>query len=497
MLRKTTTVAAAGALLVSAGAYGAGSELGLAAERLLSELSMRWFGIGEPLDGEWGVDVPRAPGQRATDRVALARGLRAEIVTRQAGAIADMFAFWPNDTAPTHLIFCIEGGRQDLGVTLPGAGGLSKLNPGVQRIELDTGKVSTILRGTAACDPARRTPWGTIVIGEETSDGGLYEIIDPLHTDDHTITSRAAGTVVDRNGQPSQNVVKRSALPVIAWEGLDITPAGVVIAGDELRPGTGTPDRDGGAIFKFIPARPHAGGAITSLAQSPFVAGSIHAFRAACSLSSAGAVSQWGQGCETGMGDWVSVAAATARTDADAAGATGYYRPEDGHFDPTYKGPGVKFCWANTGNESVQNWSETVCLIDEEPGSAMSRPVAQRFVEGHEELSSMDNLAFQPHTGIVYLLEDRDFGDVWACLPDGADRDLKSDGCVRVLAVKDADAEPTGLAFDASGRTAYLSIQHPDNAACTAGTDCQPVDGYPTTDIVRITGFRIPPGMAK
>ena len=31
-------------------------------------------------------------------------------------------------------------------------------------------------------------------------------------------------------------------------------------------------------------------------------------------------------------------------------------------------------------------------------------------------------------------------GDVFACLPDGADRDIKSDGCVKILSVTDRSA---------------------------------------------------------
>ena len=38
---------------------------------------------------------------------------------------------------------------------------------------------TTIVRGTTSCDPIRRTRWGTIVFAEESSSGGLYEIINP------------------------------------------------------------------------------------------------------------------------------------------------------------------------------------------------------------------------------------------------------------------------------------------------------------------------------
>lgn len=70
-------------------------------------------------------------------------------------------------------------------------------------------------------------------------------------------------------------------------------------------------------------------------------------------------------------------------------------------------------------------------------------------------------------------------------MPDGADRDLKSDGCVKMLSVKDTTAEPTGFIFDPTGTVAYLSIQHSADAGMPL------FDGYPTDDILKITGFKV------
>lgn len=72
----------------------------------------------------------RTPTQKASEQVLLAEGFKAEYVTRNAANVADMFAFWPSDESPTHLISCIEGGREDLGTFLPG-GLVKKLNPAV------------------------------------------------------------------------------------------------------------------------------------------------------------------------------------------------------------------------------------------------------------------------------------------------------------------------------------------------------------------------------
>jgi len=132
-----------------------------------------------------------------------------------------------------------------------------------------------------------------------------------------------------------------------------------------------------------------------------------------------------------------------------------------------------------------------MCGIDEAPLTVPGTPVVNRFVEGDADFNSVDNLAFQPVTGNLYVIEDHSNGDIFACLPDGSDRNIKSDGCVKMLSVKDDSAEPTGFGFSADGKTAYLSIQHSDDAACTAGTDCENIDDYGTDDIVVITGFSV------
>ena len=69
-----------------------------------------------------------------------------------------------------------------------------------------------------------------------------------------------------------------------------------------------------------------------------------------------------------------------------------------------------------------------------------SRCAQISFVEGDGDFNSIDNLAFQPHSGNLYVIEDHSNGDVFACLPDGADRDIKSDGCVKILSVRDRSA---------------------------------------------------------
>ncbi|MEO5574512.1 MAG: alkaline phosphatase PhoX [Gammaproteobacteria bacterium] len=451
-------------------------DFGVDIERELNHRAKQLFGFEKPLTASAPTTTGayRIPTQTASDQVLLAKDLKAEYLTRSAANNTDMMAFFPAAN-PTHLITCIE---EDVLTLAPG-----KLNPSVQSINLVNGNVTTILRGMKGCDGIRTTPWGTIVATEETSDGAAYEILSPLTLTNETVINRSTGTV----SNPAL-IAKRSALPTMAWEGLEVLPSGVVIAGDELRPGSPA-DRDGGAIFKFVPSVPRTtGGAITTLAQSPLVAGSNYAMQVSCVNNT----QQFGQGCEIGNAAWVTVNAATARLDAHTKGATGFYRPEDLHADPMYTDAAnpnaVRFCWANTGNESGKNYAEVVCAVDNVPLTASATQrivVANRFVEGDLDFNSFDNLEFQPKTGNLYVIEDHPNGDIFACLADGADRDIKTDGCVKMLSVKDSSAEPTGFIFSADGETAYVSIQHSNDANMPL------VDGYPTDDVLKITGFKV------
>ena len=224
-----------------------------------------------------------------------------------------------------------------------------------------------------------------------------------------------------------------------------------------------------------------------------------------------GSTGDYGQGTEIGQGVWVEV---NALTYADANGNvilrnaqaalrfTGYYRPEDMEIDPVAVARGqVRACWANTGRMSngggsvVETGSiagEVMCLTDAVDAAAPSGaiPTVRRFLAGDMQANYFYNLAFQPQTGAFVVLEDGEVdvvksdgtpelrgNDVWMCLPDGADRDLQSDGCIRILSVRDTTAEPTGFIFTGSGRDAYVSIQH---------------RAIGTGALLKISGFRMP-----
>ncbi|MGH9462391.1 MAG: hypothetical protein ACRD1X_14310 [Vicinamibacteria bacterium] len=504
------------ALTVSALYAAAAEDFGKTTENLLRGKALQLFGFVKPLDASaTSADVIAREFASAGDRQFLAHGLQAEFVARNVANLGDMISFWPDDTSATHLIVCIEQGRS--GTTPGGNGGL---NPSVQRVNLATAAVATILHGMSRCDGIRTTPWGTVLATEETGDGGAYEILDPLNTTDHWIANRGTGDIRDAIDSltPSQNVVKRTALVMQAWEGLTILDNGVVIAGDELRPNL---DDDGGALFRFVPDNFYDCGSpdpvrpgqlcdntINNLGDSPVVSGQNYALATVCN-----GTADFGQGCESSRGLWVEVGAPTARADANDRGATGYCRPEDLHTDKSFGmfvgDEGIRYCWTNTcgGGDG-----EALCAVENEVDAfqtvfnsnfgfnllaAVADPTdpaeahVTRFVLGDDQLNSHDNLDIQIHTSNVYLIEDTDFGDVWACLPDGEDRDFMTDGCVRMLSIRDPDAEPTGFIFDGAGTTAYYILQHGQQPPALLDFGSNPVNGT-TDDLVRITGFKIP-----
>ena len=438
--------------------------------------SEQLFGFTHPLEKS---ALGPYTGANNLQAIQVADGLSVSLVSSSVASATDQIAFWPNDEHPTHVFVCDE----------------ETSTPAVQRVDLSgppASNATTIVTGLSSCDPVRRTPWGTILVGEEAgASGGLYELIDPLHiTTAINVTSRATGANSDM-----LHLAKRQAVGSLSFESLAIQEDGTIIFGDELAPSGGLA---GGGIYKFVPSMPFAGGGpITVPAQSPLVSGTVYGLRVAASKSS-----NWGQGAETGVGAWVAVNLAGAGV-VDASNNiilrnaqklqlfTGYYRPEDMDIDPIAAEKGLlRACWANTGRKSHTDSSvvedsavesEVMCLTENPPSTNDPTPVTgkiptvERFITGSEERAMYDNVAFQPHTGNLVVLEDGPVNvvkstnplvtelrgnDLWICLPDGNDDDALTDGCVRFASIRDTSAEPTGFIFLGSGEEALVSIQH-------------------------------------
>ena len=467
--RSVVALLAAGLVATMVGVAVSAVDFGTQRDNLLRSESSTLFGVQGALKASSTVSAnPAAASVDARKLVTLAKGLTAHVVTQgEAAPNVDMIALWPNDVHPTHLVYCNEQEETD---------------PGVQRLDLATGDVATIVTGTVDCDPAHVTPWGTVIFGEEAGGGSaggrVYEMIDPLHT---TGVSLDRATGVFSGGQGASNIVPRPALGRNSFEGIGILPNGVTYVGDENRPSSGTP---GGSYFKFVPSvlRNPDAGSIANLSQSPLASGSVYGLRLGKRGTAPG--TDYGQGTEFGMGTWVPLPAGP-EPDLRAATAslklTGYYRPEDLSFDERALAQGkVRFCGNNTGNESEDHlWGNTVCITDgtvAQAGTNTATPEVQLLVQGNPEFAMMDNVAYQPGRGNWVIHEDGSSSvtgrnnDLWDCLPDGVDDDTLSDGCIRVGTINDLGpagapnegdpAEWTGGVFDASGKHLYVSIQH-------------------------------------
>jgi secreted PhoX family phosphatase len=441
----------AGAALVVAGVALAADmmDFGMDTQKELAHKARPLFGVESALPASSTTDLNQAQALAdPTKLVTLANGLQASVVAAgpddNVGPNSDQMVLWPPSN-PTHLIAVNEEGTTE---------------PGLQKINLQTGKATTIATGIEDNDPVRATPWGTVIFGEEAGDGAMYEIIDPLSVEGATI-DRTTGTVTG-----TDKIRRLDALGFNAFEGLAVLPNGVTYYGNELSASNGAP---GGAYYKFVPTHPWAGGApITSLDQSPYASGTVYALRV-------GQGSNYGQGFQYGTGSWRPLPGATGallRPLAAAAKATGYYRPEDIDVDTKALAAGnVRFCGNNTGRDSARYFGETICFTDgtlAASASGSTTPEVQLFRQGSPEFNMPDNVAYQPGRGNWILHEDGSTGagfnnknnDLWDCLDDGQDDDTMTDGCIRIGTLNDFDAEWTGGFFDPSGNDFYVSIQH-------------------------------------
>ena len=328
------------------------------------------------------------------------------------------------------------------------------------------------------------------------------------------MSDRDAGTTSD-----PLHLVKRKAVGSLVVRELRASGSdGTMIYGDELAPSGGNA---GGGIYKFVPGdsvpgqrSDHGAGAVAAR-----VGNDLRAARRGLGLVELGPGRRDRQRRRGRPSTWPARTSSTRTTTSFCATPrllqkfTGYYRPEDMDIDPIAAENGVfRACWANTGRKShtdssvVENSgveSEVMCLVENPPSTAVPAPptgtipTVDRFITGSEERGMFDNVAFQPHTGNLVVLEDGlgrrrqepnahvtelRGNDLWICLPDGDDDDALTDGCVRFASIRDTSAEPSGFIFFGSGEEAFVNIQH---RAVN--------DAHHHGALIKISGFKVKP----
>ncbi|PQV65436.1 hypothetical protein B1R32_101178 [Abditibacterium utsteinense] len=275
------------------------------------------------------------------------------------------------------------------------------------------------------------TPWGTLIAAEETSKSAFP---------DPAVPEATAGLVYEINPQSGQSTV-RPAIGSRAHEGLRFDGEGNLYGISETSPGY---------IYKF-----------TSSTKGSLAAGQLYALKITES-----------KGDRVGAATWIPLDAAAVRVNSDAAaqaaGATGYNRPEDVECSSspgTSRGGGNILYVAVTGPGDNR-----VLAIDLKSGGDANKCQVRDYVRvglnAPADFEMPDNLTLDPN-GNLYVAEDPGGlfstgkikgDDVWFAPRGTASGPAGS--ISRFATLTDSDAEPTGIYFDRAGTTLFVSIQH-------------------------------------
>ncbi|MEZ6194365.1 MAG: DUF839 domain-containing protein [Planctomycetota bacterium] len=309
-------------------------------------------------------------------------------------------------------------------------------------------------------DPATLTPWNSVITGEETTGGRLFEVTNPL---------AASGSI---------NVVWRSKIPAVAHEGLRFDANGNLYFVDE---------DNSGCVYKFVPA--NSG----SLAAGQTFVLSVNAYANDLNVnpsqnwnaSSNAASNRVGAATWVPITDAVGNALTTAdpfafvsttggRTAADEVFGTPYGRPEDVDFNTLASGNQALYFTATSENViySVELTGDTTAIVREfvnydtlNLGTGMDVNPLQNdpFTNPGNgfALRSPDNLAVD-HFGDIYIIEDQNPGDIWKARD--ADRDGVAESIGLFASMGIPGAEPTGFIADPNDPFRFIvCVQHPSS----------------------------------
>jgi len=314
----------------------------------------------------------------------------------------------------------------------------------------------------ARLDPAQWTPNATVLTGEETTGGRLFEWVNPL---------------MDAGEVPSVRWL--SSVASVRHEGLKFDRRGNFYFVDE---------DNSGSLYRFVPNDP----ADLGNGGQNFVL-SVTAFNG----SPAG---NWSPATiRTGAASWVPInnpdgtpipgvfdplnyRATGGRRAADNADGTPYGRPEDLEVGVLASGNQAIY-FAATSEHAVYS----VELVD--PTNAIVRAFVTRrttdIATGSavgSGLANPDNLALGPH-GEVYVVEDNNPGDTWAATD--SDDDGVAESIARFGSLGVSGSEPSGLILDPNDADTFLvCVMHPQsgNDALWAITTPWDADGDNVVD---------------
>ncbi|HEX2778186.1 MAG TPA: alkaline phosphatase PhoX [Gemmatimonadaceae bacterium] len=318
---------------------------------------------------------------------------------------------------------------------------------GVSVTDTRTGETKVFARRVdwERLDPATWTPWGTILIGEETNAATFR---------DPNVPQAQAGLVYElfpNQNDPSvlDSAVARPAIGAKSHEGMRFDPQGNLYSISEAF---------SGAIFKFVPDR-----------HGDLSSGQTYVLRVTEPV-----------GDRTGPAEWVPLDRASVQVNANAAataaGATGYDRPEDVEIATSTGNSrdGSNTLYVAVTSGPRDNRVIAIDLREPKGGSDHSTAYVYDYVRvglnTTTEFEMPDNLALD-RAGNLYIAEDPGGSfrngagktkgdDIWVATPNPGRPHQPAKSVVRFASINDCDAEPTGIYFEHTGDRLFVNIQH-------------------------------------
>lgn len=311
-------------------------------------------------------------------------------------------------------------------------------------------------------DPSTWTPWGSVIVGEETTGGRMFEVTNPL--------------------SPTGPFQVRwlSSIPGVSHEGMRFDATGALYFIDE---------ENSGSLYKFVPT---VAGNLT--AGQTFVL-RVDAYGTdvnarpgeAWNSTSNRLTTRTGPATWVPMTDANGVALTTAnpfvwvtatggRTAADELVGTPYGRPEDLDLKTLASGRQAVFVATTSENTvySIELVSNTTAIvrtfvnfnsINLYTGTDVSPLQNDPYTSPGTgtALQNPDNIAIDAF-GSVYVIEDNNPGDVWKCVDANNDGVAEALGLFVTLGV--GGSEPSGMIFDPNDPYRFVCcIQHPSSGS--------------------------------
>jgi uncharacterized protein len=294
-------------------------------------------------------------------------------------------------------------------------------NGAVAVTDLQTGESTVIAQRSdwGSLDGIRWTPWGTLLVTEESAGGHVYELsLDPK--DLTSVTS----------------VTERPQLGTLNHEGIDIAPDGSVYVIHEL---------NGGSVYKFVPEK-----------RGDLSRGQLYALQLTGLSDQAQLWNQATFSEKVGGFEWVALDMDQVAVNADIAAnnvaATEFGRPEDVEII------GQTLYVANTSEDRViaVDLSKQTVSSYIQAGVNVGIENQAAHVTG---LNNPDNLAEGPD-GALWVVEDNNFSDIYRASGD-KNHDGQADSVELFASLVDPGAETTGIYFGQDPQVMFVNIQHP------------------------------------